>query len=55
MSESDELLSENITMMKTALILFLLLEVFAGVSRARAFGEDTPPNMNGEYRDVRFQ
>ena len=38
--------------MKTALILVLLLEVFAGVSRARAFGEDTPPNMNGQYRDV---
>ena len=36
--------------MKTALIPFLLLlEVFAGVTHARAFGEDTPPNMNGQY------
>ena len=37
--------------MKTALILFLLWEIFAGESDARAFGEDTPPNMNGQYRE----
>ena len=48
MSESDELLGENITMMKTALIIFLL-EVFAGVSRARAFGEEWALENPGDY------
>ena len=37
--------------MKTALTFSLLLEIFAGVTHARAFGEDTPPNMNGQYRE----
>ena len=30
--------------------IFLLLEIFA--AKTLAFGEDTPPNMNGQYRDV---
>ena len=34
--------------MKTFYI-FLLLEMFA--AKTLAFGEDTPPNMNGQYRD----
>ena len=40
--------------MKTALIFFLLLEIFSGVTHARAFGEDTPPNMNGQYREEKW-